>query len=84
VTDRILYACRICGIPTEGHGLEGLHDFVAVQAWCPEHCMREFEEHDFLLEDEMRYCKRCGTEEDPDATFEYLRDLSADWGDDYA
>lgn len=79
--DRIeLCNCRVCGKPTEGWGLEGIHlsTMVRVQAWCPEHCLEEFEEHDMVYEDGTRYCKRCSTAESEEDTDQWLSDQAAD------
>lgn len=70
-----LKKCRICGTPTEGWGLEGLHDVKSVQSWCATCCIEEFEEHDWFCEDGIRYCKRCSTDENPDDTAQYFSDL---------
>lgn len=78
-----LKSCRICGVKTEGCGLEGLHSITKVQAWCEKHCLEEFGEHEMWLEDHdmLRYCKRCGREETPEETEEWRRDQEQDWFD---
>ena len=80
--DRIdLCKCRVCGKSTDGWGLEGLHQFTRVQSWCEQHCLEEFEEHDFHLEDGSRYCKRCDAVEDPEDTDQFWRDLADSYYD---